>query len=559
MKSFNLLFKDEKLLDEFIGLNVRVRDANVLVQIFTSVIERDYIFDIAKMIKSKLPKAHVMGTTTCGEVCAGKMYDGEIVISFTLFETSTIKSKLYKLDDSFSFKNVYDELISDDTKVMIIFSDGLKSEAEPLLKGLYDLKHDMIIAGGRAGDKDYKQTYIFNDVKISDEGCVITTLSGDDLLVNSDYILKWTPIGKDMLVTKAEGSVLYELDNVPIMEVYKKYLGEDVVKNLPESSMSFPLVINKEGLLVARDPIAVTKDGAFVYAGSLEIGDIVRFSFANLDEFTDNIYNYFEDIKNIPAEAIFIYSCAARKALLAEKLQSEITLLDSIAPTVGFFTFGEYYHFDKIVELLNVTTTFLMLSESNEVKEKKLRAVTLDGFDPTRKALTHLVKVTTQELENISRHDILTSLYNRAEYKKILHKKIKSAQRYGEIFGLIMIDIDFFKLVNDNYGHNIGDEVLKKFAQLLLKNIREDDVVARWGGEEFIVIANYVSVKELEKLTKKLRRALSKLSFSPVPKLTASFGLAVYKNGDSEDSIFKRVDNALYMAKQTGRDKYVVG
>ncbi|WP_457745124.1 FIST C-terminal domain-containing protein [Sulfurimonas sp.] len=138
-------------------------------------------------------------------------------------------------------------------------------------------------------------------------------------------------------------------------------------------------------------------------AGSFEIGDIVRFSFPNLDDFTDNIYEYFENIKNTPAEAIFVYSCAARKELLAEKLQCEITLLDSIAPTVGFFTFGEYYHFGKIVELLNVTTTFLMLSESAKTGEKKLQPVELHGFDPIRKALTHLVKVTTKELEKLTK------------------------------------------------------------------------------------------------------------------------------------------------------------
>ncbi|WP_457745123.1 FIST signal transduction protein [Sulfurimonas sp.] len=265
MKSFNLLFKDEKSLNEFIGFNPAIRSDNVLAQIFSSIVDSDFILNIAKMIKSKLPQVHVIGTTTSGEVCDGKMYDGEIVISFTVFETSTIKSKLYQLDDSFSLRDVYDELISDNTKVMIVFSDGLKSEAEPLLKGLYDLKYEMIIAGGRAADKNYAQTYVFNDVDISDEGCVITTLSGDELLAKSDYILKWTPIGKDMLVTKANGSILYELDDIPIMEIYKKYLGDDVVKNLPESSMSFPLITNKEGLLVARDPLAFTKEGAFIY------------------------------------------------------------------------------------------------------------------------------------------------------------------------------------------------------------------------------------------------------------------------------------------------------
>ena len=137
--------------------------------------------------------------------------------------------------------------------------------------------------------------------------------------------------------------------------------------------------------------------------------------------------------------------------------------------------------------------------------------------------------------------------------------KIKSAQRYNESFGLILIDIDHFKLINDNYGHSVGDKVLKKLAKAFVQSVREDDLVARWGGEEFILIVNYATIKILEKLTKKLQQKIAKLSFSPVTKVTVSFGLSVYIDGDSEESLFKRVDNALYTAKNSGRDCYVIG
>jgi len=200
----------------------------------------------------------------------------------------------------------------------------------------------------------------------------------------------------------------------------------------------------------------------------------------------------------------------------------------------------------------------MMLSESKKIMRKELKKTVVSHSDPIKKALINLVKVTTQELENISTHDALTSLYNRNEYKRILEKKIKSAQRYGDKFGLIMMDIDFFKNVNDKYGHNVGDEVLKIFASILKKCVREDDFVARWGGEEFIIIANRAGNKELEKVTIKLQKEIAKTSFAPVLQLSASFGLTAYVEGDTQDSIFKRVDDALYMAKQTGRDKYII-
>jgi diguanylate cyclase (GGDEF)-like protein len=559
MKSFNMLFLDEKSLDRYIVDNAIAKAENLFVQIFSGVVDPESFMQIAGMVKKKLPQANIIGTTTNGEICNGAMYEDSIVLSFSIFETSKVKSKFYKFDETFNLENIKNDLLFDDTKAMVIFSDGFKSDAETFLKDIYKIKPEIVIAGGRAADKDFKQTYIFSDKDYSDNGCVMATISGDDLLVNSDYILKWASIGKEMLVTKAEGAKLYELDGVPIIDVYRKYLGDDVTKNLPESCMAFPLIVNKDGLLVARDPIGVWQDDALIFAGNFEVGDKVRFSFANIEELTDNLSSYFEEVKDIPAEAVYVYSCSARKALLKEKLMDEINLLDSLAPTVGFFTFGEFFHSGKIAELLNVTTTYMMLSESKEVMKKELKKEAVNHFDPIKKALTNLVKVTTQELENISIHDSLTGLCNRSEYKRMIEQRIKSAQRYGDKFGLIMMDIDLFKLVNDNYGHDIGDEVLKTFASILKEHVREDDFVARWGGEEFVVIANHAGDKELEKLTKKLQREIAKASFSPAPQLTASFGLTVYLDGDTQESLFKRLDNALYTAKQTGRNKYIIG
>ncbi|MEN4053400.1 MULTISPECIES: diguanylate cyclase [Sulfurimonas] len=560
MTSYNTVYTNEAELQRFIELHELEKEERLFVQIFSGIVDAEYCLELAGVVKERLPKANIIGTTTSGEICNGAMYDNTVTLSFSIFNKTSIKSKLYQLDKNFHLEDIQKELLSDNTKAMIIFSDGLKSDAETLLKDIYKMAPDIVIAGGRAADKSFKQTYVFTEKEYSDNGCVIATLSGDELFVNSDYILKWTPIGKEMSVTKADGSTLYELDGIAIIDVYRKYLGDDVVNNLPASCMAFPLLLDKEGVLVARDPVAVTENHALMYAGKFDVGDSVRFSFANIEELTDNLYEYFEKIKTKAAEAVYIYSCAARKALLEDKLRDEINILESLAPTVGFFTFGEYFHAGKIAELLNVTTTFMLLSETKKsLKEKRLITVDTKDFDPIKKALTHLVKVTTKELENLSTHDALTSLYNRSEYLQTIKRKIKSAQRYGSEFGLILVDIDFFKLVNDNYGHKIGDEVLKRFAKVLQKNVREDDFVARWGGEEFIIIANYTNKEGLVHLVEKLQKKIAKVVFSPVPKITASFGLTTYKKGDDYEELFKRVDNALYMAKHNGRDQYIIG
>lgn len=560
MQSFNTQFKDKNSLADFISSNSISSYKNILVQIFSGVIDEKQSIDLSSTIKEILPNAKIIGTTTCGEICAGKIYTKTVTISFSVFQTTTVRSNFYLLDESFKVEDISNDLIVNDTKVLIIFSDGLKSNAEQLLKDIYALRPNIIIAGGRAGDNfTFKKSYVFDEKQYSEDGCVVVSLSGDELFANSDYILNWTPIGKDMIVTKSKNNILYELDGIPVFDVYRKYLGEDVIDDFPKSSMEFPLIIKKEQIYVARDPLAKTEDDAIVYAGNFENGDIVRFSFGNIEDISDEMHEYFDKFKKIPAESIFVYSCAARKALMGDKLEDEMNILESLATTTGFFTYGEYFHTSNIIELLNVTTTFLALSESSKVQKRVLKIYPPKEYDVVKKVLTHLIKVATQELEHISTHDSLTAIYNRAEYLKRISLKIKGAQRYSERFGLILIDIDYFKLINDNYGHIVGDEVLKKLATTLFNNIREDDLVARWGGEEFIIIVNYATINILESLTKKLQKKIAEVSFNPITRLTVSVGLCVYIDGDSEESIFKRVDNALYAAKQNGRNCYVIG
>jgi len=557
MKVHSCFYKDEVDLEYFISSHEINSQEHILVQIFSGVIDSENAIYIAKLVKNFLPNAHILGTSTSGELINGLMYEEHIVISFSVFEHTSIRSKLYHFNSDFDITLIQKEIIQKDTVALIVFSDGLESDAEHFIKELHSINQNITIAGGRAGDNaTFVETFIFNAEEKSENGCVIASLNGKELQVYNDYFLNWTPIGKEMLVTKVEGSTLYELDGTSIIELYRKYLGDDVVRDLPRSSMPFPLILQKGNICVARDPIRVKGD-AMVYAGSFEIGDIVRFSFANIEDLTDNLDRNFHTLSKNPAEGIYIYSCTARKALLKEKLLDEFSVLNSLAPTVGFFTYGEFFQSTHIAEVLNVTTTFLMLSESKKIEKKVFQEIKIQEFDPVKKALTHLVKVTTKELEHLSTHDVLTSLYNRQEYIKVMSKQLKTAQRYKENFGLILIDIDHFKQVNDTYGHNVGDKVLIAFAHAIVKSVRADDFVGRWGGEEFVVIVKHAGKKELEVLVKKLQKAIANIHVKNIKNLSASFGVTVYKAQDSDESIFKRVDGALYIAKQTGRNRSI--
>ncbi|WP_434580409.1 GGDEF domain-containing protein [Sulfurimonas sp. NW15] len=559
MKSYNIIYKDEKTFQKFVKKYKLKEEKALLVQVLSGITEEEFCLSLAQFIKKELPYANIIGTTTAGGIANAVMYDKEVVLSLSLFKKSTVASKLYSFEDDFNVAMMQKALVRENTKAMIIFSDGFKSNAEALIENIHRTMPDIVIAGGRAGDELFQKTFVFDEKNYSDNGCVIATLSGEELHAKSDYILAWTPIGKEMIVTKAQETVLYELDGIPVLDIYKRYLGKHILEKIPEACAPFPLLLKKGDITVARDPIAVTQEGFLQYAGRFEVGDVVRFSFADIEDLTDHLDELYGALSRHCAETIFIYSCVARKALLGEKLEDELGVLEAIAPTGGFFTFGEFFQSSEMAELLNVTTTALFLSESDYTECEKKSFAPKHTFDSIKKSLTHLVKMTSQELETLTIHDPLTALYNRQEYIRIVTKKIKSAKRYGEVFGMMMIDIDFFKLVNDNYGHDVGDHVLKKIAQILLKNVREDDFVARWGGEEFIIIVKNAKVEALEKVAQKIQKKMLQESFAPVPKVTLSFGLTLYCEGDDEDALFKRVDNALYRAKENGRNQYIIG
>lgn len=143
-------------------------------------------------------------------------------------------------------------------------------------------------------------------------------------------------------------------------------------------------------------------------------------------------------------------------------------------------------------------------------------------------------------------------------YKKELERRIKNVKRYGSGFGIIMFDIDHFKEVNDLYGHHVGDRVLRDIASCVAKHIRADDIVARWGGEEFVILANVGKIEELERLVQKIQFELAAALREPFKRVTLSFGLTLYRKFEDEMSLQKRVDKALYGAKHKGRNRYEI-
>lgn len=179
-----------------------------------------------------------------------------------------------------------------------------------------------------------------------------------------------------------------------------------------------------------------------------------------------------------------------------------------------------------------------------------------------RKVLEEEIQQRTEEIEyknkqlrELASKDHLTGLYNRSKLDETLEYQLKHSKRSNTPFGLILIDIDFFKSVNDEYGHQAGDTILCEFSSLLTRYSRESDVVGRWGGEEFLIIVEDTDEKSIVVFAEKLRKMIELYHFSIVKHKTASFGATIYHPEDKPNSIVSRVDAALYEAKNTGRNK----
>ena len=159
------------------------------------------------------------------------------------------------------------------------------------------------------------------------------------------------------------------------------------------------------------------------------------------------------------------------------------------------------------------------------------------------------------KLQSEAELDPLTKVFNRRMLDYFLEIETAKAFRYKNIFSVIMIDLDFFKNVNDTYGHDKGDEVLKNCAEIFRKNIRHSDIIARYGGEEFVILAPNTEPESGKLLAEKIRVVIERYDFGLNENLTASFGVSYYINNDSPDQVMKRADNALYLAKKRGRNR----
>ncbi|MBL0708997.1 MAG: diguanylate cyclase [Sulfurimonas sp.] len=252
-----------------------------------------------------------------------------------------------------------------------------------------------------------------------------------------------------------------------------------------------------------------------------------------------------------------------------------LAIIISYILTIGLFSLVtqgviENNNFNRysflLVSFIEMSFFTLMLANRFNQTKNELLKNTLQNEELLEKQVltrTKELEDARDELQKLSEQDALTTLYNRRYFEKIAKYNFTLAQREKQVFSIMMLDLDYFKNVNDTYGHSVGDDVLVGVSKALLSVARQSDVCIRYGGEEFLIFLPNIDLPEAQIAAQRVRNKIKKLCFSSDKQepfsITVSIGISQFLPEDKDIcNIVKRADEALYTSKGSGRDRVSV-
>lgn len=415
--------------------------------------------------------------------------------------------------------------------------------------------------------------YKHNDKLIGISTDIINAIQKEIKVNNKITVYPWSKAKS--ILDKNENTALYSMLRTPQREMSYKWVG-------PMTSMQL-VFFKKKGSKIflnsIEDAKKVNKIGVTKGVANYEM--LTLQGFTNL-EVLDTAEDE-ENIQKLVEGKIDLWPTLLKAGLYNSKLQGLLGEIEPITDVVAFrgdlyIAFNKQTNDDVILKWQNALNKL----KKDKVIEKIINRYTIKNTDysffikllfgvliVTAIVIFHNRKLSLlnkklnklqDELKAQVSHDYLTGLYNRRYFFDIANKLISFGKRSHNKTGIIILDIDEFKTVNDTYGHNVGDDVLKHLSLLMLNNFRESDVVARYGGEEFIILLPNTNIKESIKIASNFREIVEnnviKTDEGNTLNITISLGVdEVLENDKNIRESIQRVDQALYKAKNSGRNR----
>ncbi len=549
----------------------------VLASIYSGWTDEDEVRTLLSQIRSALPKAVIVGCTASGEIMAGTMSLRTTVVTFMAFTSTQLQTQLI----DFSNIPVNDgaaEVVATCRKqndlagIEVLFANN-DANAYAFLAAMSNLPRELPIFGGVAGCEENGSSYVFINDTIIRNGAVVLCFLGHNIHIQVNASQGWDPLGPWFHITAmAAENVITELNHRPANYIYEKYLAispEDFEQEL----LVFPLFLERNGQPMLRHPSCTTQEGAIVLHGDCRIGERVRLAYGNPAKILNALRNIRKNILLFEPQAIMIFNCSSRRFFLLEAANHELKPFEDIAPSAGLYTAGEVGRTNNgEVSLRNMTLVSVSFREGETLQYRNSAIQLIPSHKPLTGAMklmqhmAHFITVTSEELEAANRQlqqlattDRLTALYNRGEIESILQKEIASRRQENRQICAIMLDVDNFKMVNDTYGHAIGDEVLHSIGAALKRNIRRGDAAGRWGGEEFLIILPNCSIDTAANVAERIRTDVAGDYTLPNGEhVTVSLGVAEFSEDMSYMNFYRILDDALYQAKHQGKNNVCI-
>ncbi|MCR4892062.1 MAG: GGDEF domain-containing protein [Lachnospiraceae bacterium] len=428
-----------------------------------------------------------------------------------------------------------------------------------------------IMSGGSIRANNTAKVY---GKRVHSNGIIAIIMSGRDLHLYMDNCLGFREIGVEMAVTKTQGdNIISEIDHKPATEVYSKYLKVSPNRYFMHNVCEFPMVFHRNDCAVARVPTACDEKGMIHFTSDVIEGEKFRLSYGNPENLFYTIRESVKGLKEFRPQAVFLYECGNRMRFLRDKANCEIESYTSLYPqtsvAVGFAEL--FISSEENGCAMNSALVAVGLSEDPSAKDSIRNGISLNNMEseanvqnyvPLVDRILTFLETTAAELDSINKElgriaytDQLTRIYNRWELENKVNDVLESCQRDKRPASIIFMDIDHFKRVNDNFGHDVGDMVLRESVDLVKNSLKPQHIFGRWGGEEFIYVIPESHLEEAKSFAEMLRKQIEENCFAVVEHITMSFGVTEYRAGDNLEAFVKRADNALYMAKEGGRNR----